>query len=179
MLKYSYHYEEGREYYEKRLLISSLCIAFILLWSYKEEVFATFKPIDQYELNKELKNKSIENLTHNEMKKVGEHFVTEQLSVFGSTNKEDVKRKGEELFLNRGYEQLMGNYYPNRFRDLEYKFTNEEIREETDESFLYQAVAYVAGTENGKRSEMKLNYEVKIVKVNNIFMVLEQKQRVQ
>lgn len=109
------------------------------------------------------------------MKKVGEHFVTEQLSVFGSTNKEDVKRKGEELFLNRGYEQLMGNYYPNRFRDLEYKFTNEEIREETDESFLYQAVAYVAGTENGKRSEMKLNYEVKIVKVNNIFMVLEQK----
>ncbi|MCU4912128.1 biotin transporter BioY, partial [Bacillus cereus] len=164
---------------KKRLLISSLCIAFILLWSYKEEVFATFKPIDQYELNKELKNKSIENLTHNEMKKVGEHFVTEQLSVFGSTNKEDVKRKGEELFLNRGYEQLMGNYYPNRFRDLEYKFTNEEIREETDESFLYQAVAYVAGTENGKRSEMKLNYEVKIVKVNNIFMVLEQKQRVQ
>ncbi|ANS46998.1 hypothetical protein BT246_16070 [Bacillus thuringiensis] len=78
-----------------------------------------------------------------------------------------------------GYEQLMGNYYPNRFQELEYKFTNEEIREEKDESFLYQAVAYVAGTENGKRSEMKLNYEVKIVKVNNIFMVLEQKQRVQ
>ena len=104
--------------------------------------------------------------------------MTEQLSVFGSTNKEDVKRKGEELFLNRGYEQLMGNYYPNRFQDLEYKFTNEEIREETNESFLYQAVAYVAGTENGKskRSEMKLNYEVKIVKVNNIFMVLEQKR---
>ncbi|WP_144501991.1 biotin transporter BioY [Bacillus thuringiensis] len=171
--------KKGRSITKKRLLISSLCIAFILFWSYKEEVFATFKPIDQYELNKELKNKSIENLTHNEMKKVGEHFVTEQLSVFGSTNKEDVKRKGEELFLNRGYEQLMGNYYPNRFRDLEYKFTNEEIREETDESFLYQAVAYVAGTENGKRSEMKLNYEVKIVKVNNIFMVLEQKQRVQ
>ncbi|MGA4497409.1 biotin transporter BioY [Bacillus bombysepticus] len=171
--------KKGGSITKKRLLISSLCIAFILLWSYKEEVFATFKPIDQYELNKELKNKSIENLTHNEMKKVGEHFVTEQLSVFGSTNKEDVKRKGEELFLTRGYEQLMGNYYPNRFRDLEYKFTNEEIREETDESFLYQAVAYVAGTENGKRSEMKLNYEVKIVKVNNIFMVLEQKQRVQ
>ncbi|PFU85077.1 biotin transporter BioY [Bacillus cereus] len=171
--------KKGGSITKKRLLISSLCIAFILFWSYKEEVFATFKPIDQYELNKELKNKSIENLTHNEMKKVGEHFVTEQLSVFGSTNKEDVKRKGEELFLTRGYEQLMGNYYPNRFRDLEYKFTNEEIREETDESFLYQAVAYVAGTENGKRSEMKLNYEVKIVKVNNIFMVLEQKQRVQ
>ena len=37
----------------------------------------------------------------------------------------------------------MGNYYPNRFQDLEYKFTNEEIREETNESFLYQAVAYV------------------------------------
>ncbi|HDV8359951.1 MULTISPECIES: biotin transporter BioY [Bacillus] len=171
--------KKGGSITKKRLLIISLCIAFVLFWSYKEEVFATFKPIDQYELNKELKNKSIENLTHNEMKKVGEHFVTEQLSVFGSTNKEDVKRKGEELFLNRGYEQLMGNYYPNRFRDLEYKFTNEEIREETDESFLYQAVAYVAGTENGKRSEMKLNYEVKIVKVNNIFMVLEQKQRVQ
>ena len=171
--------KKGGSITKKRLLIISLCIAFVLFWSYKEEVFATFKPIDHYELNKELKNKSIENLTHNEMKKVGEHFVTEQLSVFGSTNKEDVKRKGEELFLNRGYEQLMGNYYPNRFRDLEYKFTNEEIREETDESFLYQAVAYVAGTENGKRSEMKLNYEVKIVKVNNIFMVLEQKQRVQ
>lgn len=173
--------KKGGSITKKRLLIISLCIAFVLFWSYKEKVFATFKPIDQYELNKELKNKSIENLTHNEMKKVGEHFVTEQLSVFGSTNKEDVKRKGEELFLNRGYEQLMGNYYPNRFQDLEYKFTNEEIREETDESFLYQAVAYVAGTENGKskRSEMKLNYEVKIVKVNNIFMVLEQKQRVQ
>ncbi|MGN7890674.1 biotin transporter BioY [Bacillus sp. 22475] len=171
--------KKGGSITKKRLLIISLCIAFVLFWSYKEEVFATFKPIDQYELNKELKNKSIENLTHNEMKKVGEHFVTEQLSVFGSTNKEDVKRKGEELFLNRGYEQLMGNYYPNRFQDLEYKFTNEEIREETDESFLYQAVAYVAGTENGKKSEMKLNYEVKIVKVNNIFMVLEQKQRVQ
>jgi hypothetical protein len=173
--------KKGGSITKKRLLIISLCIAFVLFWSYKEEVFATFKPIDQYELNKELKNKSIENLTHNEMKKVGEHFVTEQLSVFGSTNKEDVKRKGEELFLTRGYEQLMGNYYPNRFRDLEYKFTNEEVREETDESFLYQAVAYVAGTENGKskRSEMKLNYEVKIVKVNNIFMVLEQKQRVQ
>ena len=69
MLKYSYHYEEGREYYEKRLLIISLCIAFVLFWSYKEKVFATFKPIDQYELNKELKNKSIENLTHNEMKR--------------------------------------------------------------------------------------------------------------
>ncbi|WP_144596671.1 biotin transporter BioY [Bacillus cereus] len=173
--------KKGGSITKKRLLIISLCIAFVLFWSYKEEVLATFKPIDQYELNKELKNKSIENLTHNEMKKVGEHFVTEQLSVFGSTNKEDVKRKGEELFLNRGYEQLMGNYYPNRFQDLEYKFTNEEIREETNESFLYQAVAYVAGTENGKskRSEMKLNYEVKIVKVNNIFMVLEQKQRVQ
>ncbi|WP_422677917.1 hypothetical protein [Bacillus paramobilis] len=49
----------------------------------------------------------------------------------------------------------------------------------TDESFLYQTVAYVAGTENGKRSEMKLNYEMKIVKVNNIFKVLEQKQYVQ
>ncbi|HDR6214118.1 MULTISPECIES: hypothetical protein [Bacillus] len=173
--------KKGGSITKKRLLIISLCIAFVLFWSYKEEVFATFKPIDQYELNTELKNKSIENLTHNEMKKVGEHFVTEQLSVFGSTNKEDVKRKGEELFLNRGYEQLMGNYYPNRFQDLEYKFTNEEIREETNESFLYQAVAYVAGTENGKskRSEIKLNYEVKIVKVNNIFMVLEQKQRVQ
>ena len=33
--------------------------------------------------------------------------MTEQLSVFEFTNKEDVKRKGEELFLNRGYEQLM------------------------------------------------------------------------
>ncbi|EPC8407439.1 biotin transporter BioY [Bacillus thuringiensis] len=171
--------KKGGSITKKRLLIISLCIAFVLFCSYKEEVFATFKPIDQYELNKELKNKSIENLTHNEMKKVGEHFVTEQLSVFEFNNKEDVKRKGEELFLNRGYEQLIENYYPNRFQDLEYKFTSEEIREETDESFLYQAVAYVAGTENGKRSEMKLNYEVKIVKVNNIFMVLEQKQRVQ
>ena len=49
----------------------------------------------------------------------------------------------------------------------------------TDENFLYQTVAYVAGTENGKRSEMKLNYEMKIVKVNHIFKVLEQKQYVQ
>ncbi len=163
----------------KRIVITSLFIVFCLFWSYKETVFATFKPIDHYQLNQELKNKSIETLTHNEMKKVGERFVTEQLSVFEFNNKEDVKRKGEEIFLNRGYEQLMKNYYPNRFQDLEYKFTNEEIREETDESFLYQAVAYVAGTENGKRSEMKLNYEVKIVKVNNIFMVIEQKQHVQ
>lgn len=58
-------------------------------------------------------------------------------------------------------------------------FLYEKFQKYMEESFLYQAVAYVAGTENGKRSEMKLNYEVKIVKVNNIFMVLEQKQRVQ
>lgn len=142
-------------------------------------VLATFKPIDRYELNKELKNKSIETLTDKEMKMIGEHFVTAQLSVFEFNNKEDVKRKGEEIFVNRGYEQLIENYYPNRFRDLEYKFTNEEIREETDESFRYHAVAYVTGIENGKRSEMKLNYDMKIVKVNNLFMVLEQKQYVQ
>ena len=73
----------------------------------------------------------------------------------------------------------MKNYYPNRFQDLEYKFINGEIREVTDESFLYKTVAYVAGTENGKRSEMKLNYEMKIVKVNHAFKVLEQKQYVQ
>lgn len=146
---------------------------------YKEEVFATFKPIDRYELNKELKNKSIETLTDKEMKMIGEHFVTAQLAVFEFNNKEDVKRKGEEIFVSRGYEQLIENYYPNRFRDLEYKFTNEEIREETDESFRYHAVAYVTGIENGKRSEMKLNYDMKIVKVNNLFMVLEQKQYVQ
>ena len=71
----------------------------------------------------------------------------------------------------------MKNYYPNRFQDLEYKFINEEIREVTDGSFLYQTVAYVA--ENGKRSEMKLNYKIKIVKVNHTFKVLEQKQYVQ
>ncbi|WP_404511511.1 biotin transporter BioY [Bacillus sp. RC242] len=164
---------------KKRILIISLCIAFGLFWSYKEEVFSTFKPIDRYELNKELKNKSIETLTHKEKKNVGEHFVTAQLAVFEFNNKEDVKRKGEEIFVNRGYEQLIENYYPNRFRDLEYKFTNEEIREETDESFRYHAVAYVTGIENGKRSEMKLNYDMKIVKVNNLFMVLEQKQYVQ
>ncbi|MGE6551475.1 hypothetical protein ACQKFK_21415, partial [Bacillus mycoides] len=81
--------------------------------------------------------------------------------------------------MGMGYEQLIENYYPNRFRDLEYKFTNEEIREETDESFRYHAVAYVTGIENGKRSEMKLNYDMKIVKVNSIFMVLDQKQYVQ
>lgn len=150
-----------------------------MFWPYKEEVFATFKPIDRYELNKELKNKSIESLTDKEMKMIGEHFVTAQLSVFEFNNKEDVKRKGEEIFVNRGYEQLIENYYPNRFRDLEYKFTNEEIREETDESFCYHTVAYVAGIENDKRSEMKLNYDMKIVKVNNIFMVLDQKQYVQ
>ncbi|PGQ76373.1 BlaI family transcriptional regulator [Bacillus anthracis] len=105
--------------------------------------------------------------------------MTEQLSVFGFHNKEHVKRKGEEIFLNSGYEQLMKNYYPNRFQDLEYKFINGEISEVTDESFLYKTVAYVAGTENGKRSEMKLNYEMKIVKVNHAFKVLEQKQYVQ
>ncbi|WP_342719714.1 biotin transporter BioY [Bacillus paramycoides] len=171
--------KKGGSITKKRLLIASLCIAFGLFLSYKEQVFAAFKPIDQYGLNKELKNKSIETLTYNEMKKVGEHFVTEQLSVFAFHNKEDVKRKGEEIFVNRGYERLMKNYYPNRFQDLEYKFINEEIREVTDESFLYKTVAYVAGTENGKRSEMKLNYEMKIVKVNNIFKVLEQKQYVQ
>ncbi|PRT22796.1 biotin transporter BioY [Bacillus wiedmannii] len=170
--------KKGGSITKKRLFIISLCIAFGLFWSYKEEVFASFKPINQYGLNNELKNKSIETLTHNEMKKVGKHFVTEQLSVFELNNKEDVKRKGEVLFVNRGYEQLIGNYYPNRFRDLEYKFTNEDIREVTDESFRYQTVAYVAGNENGKRSEMKLNYEIKIVKVNNIFKVLEQKQYV-
>ncbi|MED2792657.1 biotin transporter BioY [Bacillus wiedmannii] len=171
--------KKGGSITKKRLFIISLCIAFGLFWSYKEEVFASFKPIDQYGLNSELKNKSIETLTHNEMKKVGEHFVTEQLSVFEFNNKEDVKQKGEELFVNREFEQLMRNYYPNRFRDLEYKFTDEDIREETDESFRYHAVAYVTGIENGKRSEMKLNYDMKIVKVNNIFKVLEQKQYVQ
>ncbi|MED0964985.1 biotin transporter BioY [Bacillus paramycoides] len=164
---------------KKRILIISICIAFGLFWSYKETVFAAFKSIDQYELNKELKNKSIEALTHKEMKKVGEHFVTAQLSVFEFNNKEDVKTKSEELFVNKGYEQLMRNYYPNRFRDLEYKFTNEEIHEVTDESFCYHAEAYVAGTENGKRNEMKLHYDMKIVKVNNLFRVLEQKQYVQ
>lgn len=81
MLKYTYHYGEGRRITKKRIVIISLCIVFGLFWSYKEEVFASYKPIDQYGLNKELKNKSIETLTHNEMKKVGEHFVTEQLSV--------------------------------------------------------------------------------------------------
>ncbi|HIE6633046.1 biotin transporter BioY [Bacillus luti] len=164
---------------KKRIVIISICIAFGLFWSYKEAVFASFKSINQYELKEELKNKSIENLTHNEMKKVGEHFVTAQLSVFEFTDREDVKQKGEEIFVSRGYEQLIQNYYPNRFRDLEFKFTSEEIREETDESFLYHTVAYVSGTEYGKRSEMKLNYEMKIVKVNKVFKVLEQKQYVQ
>ncbi len=148
--------KKGGRITKKRIVIISLCIVFGLFWSYKEEVFASYKPIDQYGLNKELKNKSIEVLTHNEMKKVGEHFAVEQLSVFEFHNKEDVKRKGEEIFVNRGYEQLIKNYYPNRFQDLEYKFTNEEIREVTDENFLYQTVAYVAGTENGKRSEIEL-----------------------
>lgn len=94
---------------KKRILIISLCIAFGLFWPYKEAVFATFKPIDRYELNKELKNKSIETLTDKEMKMIGEHFVTVQLSVFEFNNKEDVKRKGEEIFVNRGYEQLIEN----------------------------------------------------------------------
>ncbi|PQZ59698.1 MULTISPECIES: biotin transporter BioY [Bacillus] len=164
---------------KKRILIISLFIVFYLFGSYKETAFATFKPIDQYELNQKTKNKSIETLTHKEMKKVGECFVTAQLSVFEFNNKNDVKQKSEELFVNKGYEQLMKNYYLNRFRDLEYKFTNEEIREVTDESFRYHAVVYVAGTENGKRSEIKLNYDMKIVKVNSIFRVLDQKQYVQ
>ncbi|EEK79869.1 biotin transporter BioY [Bacillus cereus] len=164
---------------KKGIVIISICIVFDLFWSYKEEVFASCKSIDQYELNKELENKGIETLTHNEMKKVGEHFVTAQLSVFEFNDREDVKQKGEEIFVSRGYEQLIQNYYPNRFRDLEFKFTSEEIREETDESFLYHTVAYVSGMEYGKRSEMKLNYEMKVVKVNKVFKVLEQKQYVQ
>ncbi|EEM00285.1 Transcriptional regulator, Bla/Mec [Bacillus mycoides DSM 2048] len=164
--------EEGGVHYEEKNINHFSMYRFWI-------VLATFKPIDRYELNKELKNKSIETLTDKEMKMIGEHFVTAQLSVFEFNNKEDVKRKGEEIFVNRGYEQLIENYYPNCFRDLEYKFTNEEIREETDESFRYHAVAYVTGIENGKRSEMKLNYDMKIVKVNNLFMVLEQKQYVQ
>ncbi|EJQ09130.1 hypothetical protein IE3_04044 [Bacillus cereus BAG3X2-1] len=45
-------------------------------WLYKETVFATFKPIDQYELNQEIKNKGIEILTDKEVKMIGEHFVT-------------------------------------------------------------------------------------------------------
>ena len=80
--------------------------------------------------------------------------MTAQLSVFEFNNKEDVKKKSEALFVNRGYE-LIQNYYPNRFRDLEYKFKSEEIREETGESFRYHVV-YVAGTEEGERSEIKL-----------------------
>ncbi|MDA2424132.1 biotin transporter BioY, partial [Bacillus cereus] len=32
--------KKGGSITKKRLLISSLCIAFILFWSYKEEVFA-------------------------------------------------------------------------------------------------------------------------------------------
>ncbi|ETT76674.1 putative transcriptional regulator [Bacillus mycoides FSL H7-687] len=91
---------------KKRILIISLCIAFGLFWPYKAEVFATFKPIDRYELNKELKNKSIETLTDKEMKMIGEHFVTAQLAVFEFNNKEDVKRKGEEIFVSRGYEHI-------------------------------------------------------------------------
>ncbi len=140
----------------KRIVITSLFIIFCLFWSYKKIVFVTFKPIDHYQLDQELKNKSIETLTHREMKKVGEYFVTAQLSVFEFNNKEDVKKKSEALFVNRGYEQLIQNYYPNRFRDLEYKFKSEEIREETGESFRYHAVVYVAGTEEGERSEIKL-----------------------
>ena len=73
--------KKGGRITKKRIVIISLCIVFGLFWSYKEEVFASYKPIDQYGLNKELKNKSIEVLTHNEMKKVGEHFAAEQLSV--------------------------------------------------------------------------------------------------
>ncbi len=61
--------KKGGRITKKRIVIISLCIVFGLFWSYKEEVFASYKPIDQYGLNKELKNKSIEVLTHNEMKK--------------------------------------------------------------------------------------------------------------
>ena len=49
--------KRGGSVIKKRLLITSLCIAFGLFWSYKEEVFADYKPIDQYGLNKELKTK--------------------------------------------------------------------------------------------------------------------------
>ena len=69
MLKYTYHYGEGRENYEEKNSNHFSMYRFGLFWSYKEEVFASYKPIDQYGLNKELKNKSIETLTHNEMKR--------------------------------------------------------------------------------------------------------------
>ncbi len=79
------------------------------------------------------------------MKRLAKAFLwPSNYQCLGSTNKEDMKRKREELFLNR-VEQLMGNYIQNSFSNLEYKFTNEEIREETDESFLYQSVAYRCG----------------------------------
>ncbi|KFN03149.1 putative transcriptional regulator, Bla/Mec [Bacillus clarus] len=73
----------------------------------------------------------------------------------------------------------MRNYYPNRFRNLEYKFMKEEIKEKSDTSFVYYATAYVAGIENEERSEMKVSYEMEIVKEDQLFKIAEQKQYVE
>lgn len=85
----------------------------------------------------------------------------------------------EEDSKESGYEQLIRNYYPNRFHTLEYKFFNEEICEESDETFTYCAIAYVSGIENGKREEMSLNYKMRIVKENHTFKIAEQRQYVE
>ncbi|WP_410981872.1 biotin transporter BioY [Bacillus cereus] len=163
------------------MLILFVCVLF--LGMYKIQVFTKFKPKSQDQIPERLKRKGVQQLTFDEKKRIGEYLITVQLSVFAIQDKEEIKKIGMETFEENseesGYEQLMRNYYPNRFHTLEYKFSNEEICEESDETFTYYAIAYVSGIENGKREEMSLNYKMRIVKENHIFKIAEQRQYVE
>ncbi|KEK23647.1 hypothetical protein [Bacillus gaemokensis] len=66
----------------------------------------------------------------------------------------------------------------NRFHTLEYKFANEEVLKEMEESFTYNAITYISGIENGEKSEMQLSYKVKVVKEDNTFKIAKQWQHV-
>ncbi|WP_459500987.1 biotin transporter BioY [Bacillus sp. C1] len=163
------------------ILILFVCILFLGI--YKMQAFAKFKPKSQYQICDELKRKEVEQLTFDEKKRIGEYLVTAQLSIFSLHDKEKIKKIGLEIFAEdnkeSGYRQLMRNYYPNRFHTLEYRFSNEEICEEMDESFTYCAIAYVSGMENGKRGEMSLNFKMRIVKENETFKIAGQRQYVE
>ncbi len=163
------------------MMILFVCILFLGI--YKMQVFVKFKSKSEYQISEELKRKEIQQLTFDEKKRIGEYLVTAQLSVFAIHDKEDIKRIGLEIFsgdyTGDGYGELIRNYYPNRFQDIKYKFVNEEIREESDESFTYSATVHVSGIENGKRDEMGVNYKLKVVKENNMFKIKEQQQHVE
>ncbi|WP_139265531.1 MULTISPECIES: biotin transporter BioY [unclassified Bacillus (in: firmicutes)] len=167
----------------KKMAMWILFVCVLFLGMYKIQAFAKFKQKSEYQISEELKGKEVKQLTFDEKKKIGEYFITAQLSVFEIQDKEEIKKIGMEIFsedhIESGYGQLIRNYYPNRFHTLEYKFSNEEICEESDESFTYCAIAYVSGIENGKRDEMSLNYEMKIVKEKHTFKIAEQRQYVE